>query len=244
MSAVYDIYQKKYYFNRFNLNTSITFRVDVRETNLQVQAHSDLSAKAKDAVFRYRYQIEEYLRQHPAFREASGPIQIFASAPEIVRFSDVSSRTVGLPPMACMSGAMADFVARDLLDDSSDIVVASGGDAFIKCSTPVDVELFALGSPLNEKITLALPAFKRPLGISTYAPGKGLHSVTVLSRSACWASGFSTDIGNRLLKGESPDSVLDRVAGYDDIGGIIIISGKKLVVGGDFAIKSKNGTRP
>ena len=114
MPSVYDIYERKNYRNRIPLAQSVSFEVQVRETSLHIQAHSDLTAKAKDSVFRYRYQIEEYLRQHPAFREASGPIQIYASAPEIVRYSDLSSRNTGVSPMSCIGGAIADFVGRDL----------------------------------------------------------------------------------------------------------------------------------
>ena len=77
--------KEKNYRNRISLDRSVSFEVEVRETNLHIQAHSDLNAKAKDSVFRYRYQIEEYLRQHPAFRETPAPIQIYASAPEIYK---------------------------------------------------------------------------------------------------------------------------------------------------------------
>jgi uncharacterized protein len=242
MASVYDIYERKNYYNRFRLAQSLSFKVDVRETNLQIQAQSDLTAKAKDAVFRYRYQIEEYLRQHPAFRETGTPIQIYASAPEIVRFSDLSSRTAGISPMACMSGAMADFVGRDLLSDSPNLVVSSGGDAFVRCSSPIDVHLYAQGSPLHDRLILALPSFKRPFGISTFVPGRGIHAVTVLSRSACWASGFAKDIGARLARGEKPASVLDRVETYNDIGGLVLIAGEKIVVGGDLVLRSANGS--
>ena len=98
MPSIYDIYERKNYRNRISLARSVSFEVEVRETNLHIQAHSDLNAKAKDSVFRYRYQIEEYLRQHPAFRETPAPIQIYASAPEIVRYTDLSSRKTGNCP--------------------------------------------------------------------------------------------------------------------------------------------------
>jgi len=102
MASIYDIYERKNYRNRIPLTHAVDFEVEVRETKLSIQAESDLSARAKDSVFRYRYQIEEYLRQHPAFRETTSPIQVFASAPEIVRYTDLSSRTTGVAPMACM----------------------------------------------------------------------------------------------------------------------------------------------
>ena len=70
MASIHDIYERKNYSNRIRLDKATGFEVDVRETHLHVQAHEDLSPKAKDSVFRYRYQVEEYLRQHPAFRRS------------------------------------------------------------------------------------------------------------------------------------------------------------------------------
>jgi len=241
MASIYDIYERKNYRNRIPLAQLVSFTVEVRETNLYVQAQSDLTPKAKDSVFRYRYQIEEYLRQHPAFRETASPIQIYGSAPEIVRYSDLSSRTTGVPPMSCMSGAIADFVGRDLAGDSPNLVVSSGGDVFVRASFPLDVHLYAGGSPLHERLVLALPTFKRCFGISTFVPGRGIHAVTVISRSACWASAFSRDMGERLESGESLGSVLKRAEAYTDVGGIVLIAGSKVVVGGDMVLRSANG---
>jgi ApbE superfamily uncharacterized protein (UPF0280 family) len=241
MPSIYDIYERKNYRNNLRIDQAVSFTVEVRETNLHVQALTDLSAKAKDSVFRYRYQLEEYLRQHPAFREAPAPIQIYGSAPEIVRYSDLSSQSTGVAPMSCVSGAMADLVGRDLALESEDVVVSSGGDTFIRCSAPLDVCLYAQGSPLHEKIILALPALRNPYGIATFVPERGPHSVTVLSRSACWASAFARDIGMRLSKGQSPSLVLDRAANYQSVGGIVVIAGKKLLVGGDLHLRSANG---
>lgn len=243
MPSIYDIYERKTYRNRIPLAQSVTFEVEVRETNLHVQAHSDLSAKAKDSVFRYRYQVEEYLRQHPAFRETSSPIQIYGSAPEIVRYTDLAARNTGVAPMSCMSGAMADFVGRDLAVDSANLIVAGGGDAFIKSSFPLEIYLYAGGSPLDGKIVIAMPTFKNCFGISTFVPGRGIHAITVLARSACWASSFSKDIGDRLVAGESLPSVLKRAEAYTGVGGIVIIAGETVVVGGEMVLRSADGNR-
>ncbi len=241
MPTIYDIYERKNYRNRIHLAHSVSFELEVRETKLHIQAESDLSAKAKDAIFRYRYQIEEYLRQHPAFREPGGPIQVYASAPEIVRYSDLSSHSTGVAAMACMSGAIADFVGRDLRQDSSKLIVASGGDTFIHCSLPLDVYLYAQGSPMHERLILSLPVMNNPFGLSTYVPGQGVHAVTVLSRSACWAAAYARDVGDRLIRGERLRAVLDRAGRYVDVGGLVIIAGESIVTGGDLVLRCANG---
>jgi ApbE superfamily uncharacterized protein (UPF0280 family) len=241
MASIYDIYERKSYRNRIPLAHSVSFEVEVRETNLFVQAHSDLSAKVKDSVFRYRYQIEEYLRQHPAFRESASPIQIYGSAPEIVRYTDLSCRRTGVAPMSCISGAIADFVGRDLASDSANLVVSSGADAWVRSNYPLDVYLYAKGSPLHERLILALPTYDRIFGIATYVPGRGVHAVTVMSRSACLAAAFARDIGDRIASGEPVMSVLNRAESYVDVGGIILIAGSTVVAGGDLVLRSANG---
>lgn len=241
MASLHDIYERKNYRNRIKLTQSVSFEIEVRETHLHIQARNDLGPRAKDSVFRYRYQIEEYLRQHPAFRETASPIQIYGSAPEIVRYCDLSSRSTGVAPMGCMSGAIADFVGRDLAPESPNIVVSSGGDTFVRCALPLDVYLYAKGSPFHESLILALPAYQRAFGISTYVPGKGIQAVTVLSRSACWAAAFARDMGDRLDAGETLSSVLKRAEAYSDVGCVILIAGEQIVLGGEMVLRSANG---
>jgi len=244
MPAVQNIYEVKDYRNRIPLADSVSFSVDVRETSIHVQARVDLSAKAKESVFRYRYQIEEYLRQHPALRESESPIQIYATAPDIVRYCDLSSRNTGVAPMSCMSGAMADFVGRDLASSSDDIIVSSGADSFIRVSRPVEAVLNSEGSSLDGRLVLKLGNLKNIFGLSTYSPGKGIQGVTVLSRSACWASSFAKDLGVRLASGESLKSTLNRAEAYSDVGGLIIVAGSKVVVAGAFSLVSIKESPP
>jgi ApbE superfamily uncharacterized protein (UPF0280 family) len=137
-----------------------------------------------------------------------------------------------------MSGAMADFVGRDLASSSDDIIVSSGADSFIRVSKTVEVVLNSAGSPLDGRLVIKLDHLKNFFGLSTYFPGKGIQSVTVLSRSACWASSFSKDVGMRLVSGESLKSTLNRAEAYSDVGGLIIVAGAKVVVAGAFSLVS------
>jgi ApbE superfamily uncharacterized protein (UPF0280 family) len=140
--------------------------------------------------------------------------------------------------MMCMSGAIADFVGRDLAADSANLIVSSGGDSYIRCMYPLAIHLYAWGSPWHDKLALALPPLKKMFGISTYSPGRGAHSVTVLSRTAAWASAYATDIGVQLAAGAQLKSVLDKAETYADVGGVVIIQGGAIVVCGDLVLKA------
>ena len=143
--------------------------------------------------------------------------------------------------MSCMSGAMADFVGRDLMSQSPVLVVSSGGDTFVRSSIALEIHVYARGSALHNKLILQLPAAKNIFGISTYVPGKGIQAVTVLSRTASWASSFAKDLGVRLDSGESLKSALNRAEAYTDVGGVIIVSGSQVVFGGSLNVKCLNG---
>ncbi len=244
MASIYDIYERKDYRNKIPLAQTTSFEIEVRETHLHIQAQTDLTAKAKDSVFRYRYQIEEYLRQHPAFREAGSPIQIYASAPEIVRYTDMACRLTQIAPMMCMSGAIADFVGRDLFGDSTDIIVSSGGDSFVRSAQPLQIQIYAQGSPFHDKLRLNLPLLKKTFGVSTYVPKRGVDAVTVLSRSGAWATSYASDIGMRLSSGEKLSSVLERAEKYEDVGGVLIIKDFKLITLGDLVLVGPNVSGP
>jgi ApbE superfamily uncharacterized protein (UPF0280 family) len=87
-----------------------------------------------------------------------------------------------------------------------------------------------------------LPGAKNIFGISTYVPGRGIQAVTVLSRTASWASAFAKDLGVRLDSGESLKSALNRAEAYSDVGGVVIISGSQVVFGGSLVIRCLNGS--
>ena len=74
MTSIYDIYERKNYRNRISFAQAVSFEVEVRETKLYIQAETDLSARAKDSVFRYRYQIEVLRR----WVEATKPVAAIA----------------------------------------------------------------------------------------------------------------------------------------------------------------------
>jgi hypothetical protein len=63
MPPIYDIYERKNYRNRILLAHAVTFELEVRETKLHIQAESDLSAKAKDAILPAQYKYMPLLRK-------------------------------------------------------------------------------------------------------------------------------------------------------------------------------------
>ncbi|MCX5852041.1 MAG: UPF0280 family protein, partial [Deltaproteobacteria bacterium] len=73
-------------------------------------------------------------------------------APPIVREMIHVSHTAGVGPMASVAGVLSDFVGKDLLTKSRNVVVENGGDIFIQLeSGSVRAGLFAGKSLLSMK---------------------------------------------------------------------------------------------
>ncbi|UCD87462.1 MAG: UPF0280 family protein, partial [Desulfobacterales bacterium] len=112
------------------------FRIVVKETDLLVRADKPLETETKDLVLRYRIPLERYLEQHPGFVRAMVPWPQDQLAPPIVRTMIAASQKAGVGPMAAVAGAIAEYVGRDLLAYSKDVIVENGGDIFIKTGFP------------------------------------------------------------------------------------------------------------
>ena len=106
------------------------FTVKVSETDLYILADSDLRDSAFCSALRYRAQIEEYIRIHPEFKTSLVPIREDKLAPEIVRDMIRASKRAGVGPMASVAGAIAEYVGKDLIKNSANVIVENGGDIY------------------------------------------------------------------------------------------------------------------
>ncbi|MBW1972062.1 MAG: hypothetical protein JRI44_04370, partial [Deltaproteobacteria bacterium] len=62
----------------------ITFNIKVMESDLMIQAESDLTEIVENKLIDLRYQLERYIEAHPKFKEVLVPIQVEEFAPKII----------------------------------------------------------------------------------------------------------------------------------------------------------------
>jgi ApbE superfamily uncharacterized protein (UPF0280 family) len=98
----------------------------VRETDLLVRADKPLEAEAKDLILKHRIPLERYLEQHPEFVHAMVPWPRDKLAPPIVKTMIAAGENAGVGPMAAVAGAIAEYVGRDLLVHSKDVIGTLG----------------------------------------------------------------------------------------------------------------------
>lgn len=182
-----------------------TFQVVVKETDLHVQALTDLSRQCREVLIRQRGYLEAFVDDHPAFLTALTPWAAATPAPPLVAAMIGASRLTGVGPMAAVAGALAEFVGRDLLTFSEEVVIENGGDIFLAVKQPATVGVDAGRSPLSGKIGLRIDARDMPLALCTSSGTLG-HSlsygkadaVCVAARQGALADAAATAVANRV----------------------------------------------
>jgi len=228
-------YEERAYRNYVKAENLIKFEVIEKETDLLILAEENLFDKALAFTIKYRTELEKYIESDPQFLKSFSPVSIRYDAPKIVREMASAARKVKVGPMAAVAGAMAEFVGRDLLPFTNEIIVENGGDIFLKINQPRKVGIYAGNSPFSEKIALEIEPRPKPFSVCTSSGTVG-HSfsfgkadaVVIIAESASLADAAATAVGN-VVKGindiEQGLKVAKKIRGLD---GVLIIKDDQL----------------
>jgi len=225
------IYDKRTYRSRIRARGLTTFGVHIKETDLWISADLNLENEARDLVFQCRYEIENYIEIHPAFKTSLQPLSPDPYAPPLVREMIETSERAGVGPMASVAGAIAQYVGAGLLEFSEEVIVENGGDIYLKAGRPLTVSIFAGDSPLSEHIGLKIPVEQMPLGVCTSSGKIGhslsmgvSHAVTILATSGPLADSAATCLANRVLEKRDLEEVASAAGNIPGLlGGVAIL---------------------
>ena len=243
MSPNTDTLQDRNYRNLVNSESLVSFGVTVQETDLFVHAAGPMIAFTRERVFEHRGIIEAYIEQYPEFMTTLVPWRDTRPVPDIIRTMIEVGKKAGVGPMAAVAGAVAEFVGRDLLNHSPEIIVENGGDIFLKVDHPVIVGLYGGNSPLSLKLGLRVPNIGIPLGVCTSSGTVG-HSlsmgradaVCVVSESCALADAAATSIGNRITMEKDIKDAIEVGKRIDGVLGLVIMIGKDMGFWGDLEV--------
>jgi hypothetical protein len=227
------------------------FTVTVKETDLHVQARSDLTALARELTLEHRGYLEAYIRRHPAFLSTLEPWPLTGPAPAVVGDMIAAGAAAGVGPMAAVAGAVAEYVGRGLVPHSEEVIIENGGDIFLKTAAAATVAIFAGRSPLSLKVGVRLACGDLPLGVCTSSGTVG-HSlsfgkadaVCVVSRSCALADAAATAIGNRVRSKRDIVGGIEFGKAIGGVQGLVIIVEDQLGAWGEVdvvALKPKRG---
>jgi hypothetical protein len=233
-------YQERSYRNLLSDHGLVSFQVAVKETDLYIKASHDLREMARRAVIRHRFQLEQYISQHPEFFRSLVPLRTDEFAPPIVRDMIRAAQCAGVGPMAAVAGAMAESVGKDLWAASAEVIVENGGDIFIHSARELQVGIFAGSSPLSFRVGLRIPAANHGWGVCTSSGTVGpslsfgrADAVCVLSLSASLADAAATAVGNVVSSSADLPRGLEKAKTIAGLMGVVIIMGDKLGAWGE-----------
>ena len=108
------MYEERAYRRVSRPQDLVCYEVVRKETDLFCCTSVDLKAFIEGRALFYRNQLETYIRERPEFLESLRPVAPDALAPKIVKEMVEASAALGVGPMACVAGAVAEFIGRDV----------------------------------------------------------------------------------------------------------------------------------
>jgi ApbE superfamily uncharacterized protein (UPF0280 family) len=221
----------------------VSFRVLIKETDLLVSSSKDLRKQTRDSVYHYRRQLEDYIKSKPNFLSTLLPYPEDLFAPEIIREMISATRIFNIGPMAAVAGTIAQFVGRDLLQYTEELIVENGGDIFLKTERPVTVSIFAGSSKLSDKLGIVIYPEQMPAGICTSSATVGhslslgkADSVCIISSKASIADAAATALGNRITNQFTLKREIESMRESKDIKGGMVIIGKTMASWGEIEL--------
>ncbi|MCX7845256.1 MAG: UPF0280 family protein [Dictyoglomaceae bacterium] len=235
-------YIKREYRKYMKANDLTGFSVKIKESDLYILAEKNLEKETKKILEYYREQLEEYIKIDPLFQITLEPYKVLPYAPKIAKEMAYWSEKAGVGPMASVAGAIAEFVGKDLLKFSSQIIIENGGDIFLSSKKERIVSIFAGESPWSNKLGILIPP-SLSLGICTSSATVGpslsfgkADAVVIISESTIFADALATAVGNMIQKPEDINLAMEYIKGFSEVHEGIIILGEHLGIWGRYEI--------
>ncbi len=154
-----------------------------------------------------------------------------------------AAKQTDVGPMAAVAGAMAEYVGRELLALSPEVLVENGGDIFICSGTQTVFSIYAGDSPLSMTTGILVERQKRPFAMCTSSGTLG-HSksfgkadaVSVLAYSCSLADAAATALCNQVKNKGDIEKTLHQGKQIPGILGIVIIKGEQIGLWGDLKL--------
>lgn len=239
MAAPID-YSQRTYRNAMHRNGLTAFEVRHKETDLHVQADTDMGPQVSLWVIEIRSQLEDYIREHPLFLTSYTPLPCDEFAPPVAKAMLDAALTANVGPMAAVAGAIAEEIGRRCLAaGSGEVIVENGGDNFVFVKNDLNMAIFAGNSPFSMRIGIKIPG-GTAMGVCTSSGTVG-HSrslgtadaVTIMAKSAALADAAATAVGNLVKHEREINMAVEYIKKIDGVFGGVIIKGRHMGVAGE-----------
>jgi uncharacterized protein len=220
-----------------------TFRVLIEESDILVSAKTILRTEAENALLSVRSDLKSYIARDPTFETTLVPHNLLPNAPVIIQDMAKAARACGVGPMAAVAGAVAEYVGRALLVDSSQVIVENGGDVFISTIKPRVVAIYAGKSPHSGKVGVRVSRIEAPFGICTSSGTVGpslsfgiADAALILAESAILADAAASFLGNQIHSQSDIEPALQSLNTITGVWGGVVVLGEHLGAWGEIEL--------
>ena len=225
----------KFYRQWVGTDDLVSFNVVVDQTDLFVRAERVLPNEVRDSVIKHRGVIQEYIHRRPEFQSSLTPIESAATAPAIIKDMLSAASQSGVGPMAGIAGVIAEYVGKDILQYSNEVIVENGGDIFLKTDLERTLGIFASDSAFTKRLGLRIYPQHTPLGVCASSGTFG-HSLSfgradaaiVVSKNTTLADCVATKVGNAVKTTDDITEGINAAKSIEGVLGVVIIIGDKL----------------
>lgn len=236
-------YQKRKYRDQVKVTDLASFHVVDFETDLLICAEDNLYNEALKSIKYYRKQLTDYIKLNAKFEKSFSPVLTDKDAPPIIKEMLQAGIRANVGPFAAVAGAVAEYVGKDLLKLSRQVIIENGGDIFLASSTDRILGIYAGSSPLTGKVGIKIKATQTPIGVCTSSGTVGhstsfgkADSVTIISKSTALADAVATATANLIQTKDDIDKAIEFGQSVEEITGIVAIIGKHMGAWGNIEI--------
>ena len=232
------MYEERAYRAWVKADDLIKIHIGEKETDLFILVDKDLTSEARKSIHKHRSQVEDFIKLYPDFKEALEPWPGSTLRVEKARWNGFpiikemieAARIAGVGPMAAVAGAMAEFVGKDLLRHSKEVIVENGGDIFLATRKTRTFGIFAGSSPLTGKLSFEIISPQAPLGVCTSSGTVG-HSLSfgkadaaiIISGNTARADAIATACANIVKDERDVEKAANFASSQKDVLAAIVI---------------------
>ena len=241
-------YLERDYRSLFLSDDLIHFQVSVKDTDLDIgvcrQSYSEnMIGLTRKIAVDVREELEKYINSDQDFKVKLLPHKVSESATKIAKEMADSAKLANVGPMAAVAGAFAEYIGRQLLKYSSEVIIENGGDIYIKTSRKRYAGIFAGESLFSNRIAVEILPEWGSVGICTssgmvghsFSFGKA-DAAVVIANSCALADAAATAVGNTIQKPENVQDAVEFAAKIPGILGAIAIKDDKMAAWGQIKL--------
>lgn len=208
----------------------VKFDVIQREMSLAISSVKDLETQASSSLLTYQNDINGYIKSDPEFATSLEPIGVSGYAPLIVRAMAEAAAKSCVEPMTALAGAIAEFVGRDLVRFSDEVIVENNGAIFLKTKKRRVLWVYANAeSQAANELAIEIAPEEDGMGACvlrgtasqalSFGPS---DAIIILSDEAAMASATITAVVSILKSSVDTDKAIEFARSVSGINGILI----------------------